>query len=64
MKHLVKSFVCATNVGSHMCIFIFRHNLLQQCLILRKKSHASGIPSCNGHGKRFFACLFLDAIKC
>jgi len=30
--------VCTTNVGSYIYIFIFRHNLLQQCLILRKKN--------------------------
>jgi len=55
--------VCTTNVGSYLYVFIFRHNLLQQCLILRKKTRASRIPSSR---KTFIwlAYYFVDSIKC
>ena len=49
--------VCTTNVRSHLCRFIFRNQLLQQCLNL---DFVLGIVTENV----FFPCLFLESIKC
>jgi len=55
--------VCMTNVRSYICIFISRHNLLQQYLIRRKTSCISN-SFLQSSRKTFFVCLFLDSIKC
>jgi len=31
---------------------------------LIEETRASRIPSCNRHGNRYFACLFLHSVKC
>jgi len=49
--------VCTTNVRSYLCLFIFRNHLLQQCLLL---DFFLVIVTENV----FFACSFLEVIKC
>jgi len=49
--------VCTTNVISYVCLFVTRNHLLQQCIIL---DILFGIVTENV----YFACLFLESIKC
>jgi len=63
-QQLVKLFLFSRLTSGHIFAYSsHRQILLQQCFILRK-TRASRIPSCSRHGKRFFACMFFDSIKC
>jgi len=56
-KKITNVSVCTTNVRSYVCLFTSRNHLFHQCLIL---DFLVVIITKNV----FFACVFLESIKC